>query len=54
VQGGQYWSVPVILTGDEYDRMWASLIADRDWYQNYQDKTDRRIPLVALPETRPA
>ncbi len=54
VQGGQYWSVPVILTDDEYDEMWASLVADRAWYQHYQDKTDRRIPLVALPETRPA
>jgi deazaflavin-dependent oxidoreductase (nitroreductase family) len=54
VQGGQYWSVPVILTGDEYDRTWAQLVTDRAWYQNYQAKTDRRIPLVALPETRPA
>ena len=53
-QGGAYWSVPVILEGDEYDETWALLTADRAWYNDYQAKTDRRIPLVALPETRPA
>lgn len=54
VQGGEYWSVPEILDGDEYDDTWARLCADRAWYANYQAKTNRRIPLVALPETRPA
>ena len=54
VQGGRYWSAPVILTGDVYDRTWALLTADRAWYQTYQGKTDRRIPLVALPQTRAA
>ena len=53
-QGGEYWSVPDILEGDEYERTWALLTADRAWYNDYQAKTDRRIPLVALPETRPA
>jgi deazaflavin-dependent oxidoreductase (nitroreductase family) len=55
VQGNkQFWSEPEILEGDEYDRIWDLLTADRAWYQNYQSKTDRRIPLVRLPETRPA
>jgi deazaflavin-dependent oxidoreductase (nitroreductase family) len=55
VQGGrQYWSEPEILDRDEYDRIWGLLIADRAWYETYQGKTDRRIPLVRLPETRPA
>jgi deazaflavin-dependent oxidoreductase (nitroreductase family) len=54
VQHGQFWSVPEILEGDEYDRTWAALVADRAWYQDYQAKTDRRIPLVRFPETRPA
>lgn len=54
VQGGEYWSVPEILDGAEYDETWALLNADRAWYNGYQAKTDRRIPLVALPETRPA
>ena len=52
VQGGEYYSAPEILAGDEYDRIWALLVDDRDWYGNYQAKTDRRIPLVRLPETR--
>ena len=54
VQGGAYVSEPEILEGDEYDRIWALLVDDRDWYSNYQSRTDRRIPLVRLPETRRA
>jgi deazaflavin-dependent oxidoreductase (nitroreductase family) len=54
VQGGtEYWSEHEILEGDEYDRIWALLTADRAWYDTYQGKTERRIPLVRLPETRP-
>ena len=55
VQGGQqFWSAAEILDGDEYSRTWDALTADRAWYVDYQAKTDRRIPLVRLPETRPA
>jgi deazaflavin-dependent oxidoreductase (nitroreductase family) len=54
VQGGAFSSVPEILEGDEYDRIWSMLVDDRAWYQTYQGKTDRKIPLVRLPETRPA
>jgi deazaflavin-dependent oxidoreductase (nitroreductase family) len=53
VQGGAYWSVPDILEGDEYDATWQALIADRPHYADYQAHTERRIPLVRLPETRP-
>jgi deazaflavin-dependent oxidoreductase (nitroreductase family) len=53
VQGGQFWSVPEILEGDQRDRTWALLTADRAWYDDYQAKTDRKIPLVRLPESRP-
>jgi deazaflavin-dependent oxidoreductase (nitroreductase family) len=53
VQGRQYLSVPEVLEGDEYDRIWELLVADRAWYGTYQTKTSRRIPLVRLPETRP-
>ena len=42
------------LEGDEYRRIWDLLTADRAWYNDYQAKTDRQIPLVRLPETRPA
>lgn len=54
VQGKRFWSVPEILAGAEYDRIWSLLTADRAWYETYQAKTERRIPLVRLPETRPA
>jgi deazaflavin-dependent oxidoreductase (nitroreductase family) len=53
VQGGEYWSVPEILDGDEYQRIWNLFVQDRAWYTDYQAKTERRIPLVRLPETRP-
>jgi deazaflavin-dependent oxidoreductase (nitroreductase family) len=53
-QQKQYWSEPDILDGDEYKRIWDLLTADRAWYNDYQAKTSRRIPLVRLPETRPA
>jgi deazaflavin-dependent oxidoreductase (nitroreductase family) len=54
VRGGEYWSVPEILDGDDYERTWALLVDDRAWYTDYQARTDRRIPLVRLPETRRA
>lgn len=54
VQHGAYWSRPEILDGDEHEQIWALLTADRPWYRDYQARTTRRIPLVRLPETRPA
>ncbi len=55
VQGGhQFWSRAEVLEGEDYTRTWEGLTADRAWYNDYQAKTDRRIPLVRLPETRPA
>lgn len=35
-----------ILDGDEYTTVWAALTADRPYYNDYQAKTARRIPLV--------
>jgi deazaflavin-dependent oxidoreductase (nitroreductase family) len=55
VQGGLFWSAPEILDGDDYAATWAGLVADRPWYDSYVAKAGgRRIPLVRLPETRPA
>jgi deazaflavin-dependent oxidoreductase (nitroreductase family) len=54
VQGGRYWSMPEILEGADYERVWEQLTADRAWYRDYQARTERQIPLVRLPETRPA
>jgi deazaflavin-dependent oxidoreductase (nitroreductase family) len=52
VQGGEFWSAQEILDGDDYTTTWEQLCEDRAWYRDYQAKTDRRIPLVRLPETR--
>ncbi|HEX3707285.1 MAG TPA: nitroreductase/quinone reductase family protein [Mycobacteriales bacterium] len=54
VQGGSYRSVPEILEGEEYDATWAAMLVDRPHYADYQVKTERRIPLVRLVESRPA
>ena len=32
-------------------KTWQRLCADRAWYETYQGKTDRVIPLVKLPVT---
>lgn len=53
VQHGAFWSVPDILEGEEHEQIWALLTADRAWYNAYQAKTERTIPLVRFPETRP-
>ncbi len=54
-QHHDYWSKAEILDGgDEYEQTWSALTADRAWYNDYQARTERRIPLVRLPETRPA
>jgi len=48
VQGGSFWAEPQILEGDDYERAWAGLTADRAWYSDYQSRCERRIPLVRL------
>ena len=54
VQNGTFWADAEILEGEDYERTWAGLTADRPWYNDYQSRTDRRIPLVRLVERRPA
>jgi deazaflavin-dependent oxidoreductase (nitroreductase family) len=54
VQSGTFWAEAEILEGDDYDRTWAGITADRPWYNDYQSRTERRIPLVRLIERRPA
>ena len=54
VQGRSFWSVPEIVEGAERDRLWEMLIADRPFFKDYQETIERTIPLVRLPETRPA
>jgi deazaflavin-dependent oxidoreductase (nitroreductase family) len=55
VQRGLFWSTPEVLEGEEHQRIWSLLTADRPWYDDYVAKAGGRvIPLVRLPETRPA
>jgi len=51
---GSHWADAEILDGDEYTRIWDALTADREYYREYQTRTDRRLPLVRLLERRPA
>ena len=54
VQGGRFWADAQVLDGDDYERTWAGIVADRAYYADYQTRTERRIPLVRLVERRPA
>ncbi len=54
VQGRSFWADPQILDGDDYTRTWAGVTNDRPYYDDYQSRTSRRIPLVRLVERRPA
>jgi F420H(2)-dependent quinone reductase len=47
-QHESYSASPQILDGDDYRRMWNALCADRPFYNEYQTRTSRRIPLVRL------
>jgi deazaflavin-dependent oxidoreductase (nitroreductase family) len=53
-QHGSYWSVAEIVEDEEYARIWAELVADRPFYDDYRRRTARTLPLVRLPVTRPA
>jgi len=52
-QDGSQWATADPLDGDEYQRIWDLLTADREFYRDYQTRTDRQIPLVRLVEQRP-
>ena len=53
VMGRQFWADAQILDGDDYTDTWAALTADRAYYDDYQSRCERRIPLVRLVELRP-
>ena len=37
-----------VVEGTEYDALWGRIAAEKPHYLGYQEKTDRRIPLVVL------
>jgi deazaflavin-dependent oxidoreductase (nitroreductase family) len=47
-----FWAAAQILDGAEYQDIWSALTADRPYYNDYQTRTERRIPLVRLVELR--
>jgi deazaflavin-dependent oxidoreductase (nitroreductase family) len=54
LQRGLIWADPQVLEGADYAETWAALTVDRPFYDNYQSRTDRQIPLVRLVELRTA
>jgi deazaflavin-dependent oxidoreductase (nitroreductase family) len=54
VQDRSFWADARVLDGADYTDTWAALSADRPYYNDYQTRTDRPIPLVRLQELRPA
>jgi len=50
IQERAYTSAPDILDGDEYVAIWDAMTEDRPFYRDYQALTERRIPLVRLPD----
>ena len=49
-----YWSVPGILDGDEYRRIWSELTGRPAVLPRLPDALRAAVPIVRLPETRPA
>lgn len=46
VRGGLYECDAVVLEGEERQRIWDLLTSDREYYRDYQSRTDRELPLV--------
>ena len=52
--GARVFDVRVeVVDGEEREEVWRRLVADRPFYGRYQERTDRRIPLLRLIEERP-
>ncbi len=49
-QHGTYWAIHEFLIGEERDDLWSRMTADRAFYGDYQDTTERKLPMVRLPE----
>ncbi|MFE2999906.1 nitroreductase/quinone reductase family protein [Nocardia sp. NPDC059246] len=50
LRDSEYRSVPEVVDGAEYTRIWEAVTADRDFYRVYQERCERRIPIIRLPE----
>lgn len=54
VQGATFRAEAQVLDGEDYERTWAALVADRPHYADYRSQTERVIPLVRIVEKGPA
>ncbi|MFE6864107.1 nitroreductase/quinone reductase family protein [Nocardia sp. NPDC057668] len=50
LRSGELLARPEIVEEPEYHRLWDALTTDREFYRDYQSRTERRIPLVRLHE----
>ena len=50
----QYWSEAEILEGEERQRIWEAMVLDRSYYRDYQELTERQLPLIRLASKRSA
>ncbi len=48
-----YWANAKILSGTAHDKIWKMVVEQAPWYADYQEKTERKIPLVSLSFDRP-
>jgi deazaflavin-dependent oxidoreductase (nitroreductase family) len=53
VRGGFYECDAEVLEGDERARIWGLLTADREYYIDYQSRTERELPLVRFDNLVP-
>jgi len=50
----QYWSEPEVLEGAERQRIWDAMTRDRAYYRDYQELTERQLPIIRLANKRVA
>lgn len=50
VKEGLFEAEAVILEGDERQRIWDLLTADRAYYLDYQSRTERQLPVVRFEQ----
>jgi deazaflavin-dependent oxidoreductase (nitroreductase family) len=48
-----FWADAIVLSGDDREMVWAGLTADRPYYNDYQSRTTRQIPLIRLVQGDP-
>lgn len=48
-----FWANAKILPAAAHTKMWKKVIGVAPWYGDYQEKTERKIPLIRLSFSRP-